>query len=68
MRRVGIGVIGCGNISGIYLKNLAALAPTGVVACADLVEERAKAKAEEYGIPRTLTIDELLTCPEVEMF
>jgi len=34
-----------------------------IVACADLVPERAKARAEEYAIPRACSPEELLRDP-----
>jgi predicted dehydrogenase len=68
MRKVKIGVIGCGVISGIYLKNLTQMFQnTAVVACADIVMENAEAKAKEFNIPKTCTVAELLADPEVEI-
>jgi len=66
-RPVAVGVVGCGNISDIYLKNLTAAPAVTVVACADLVLERAQAKAAAYGVPRACTVDELLADPAVEL-
>ena len=62
-----VGVIGCGNISGIYFENLNLYKPTTVVACADLNAEAAQKAAEKYSIPRALTPDELLADSEVEL-
>jgi predicted dehydrogenase len=62
-----IGIIGCGNISDIYLQNCKRLHGLEVVACADLVVERAREKAERYGIPKALTADQLLADPDVEL-
>ena len=68
MRKVKIGVVGCGNISGIYFDNLTKVfANTEVYACADLMEERAKQAAEKYGIPHVMTTDDLLDCKEIEI-
>jgi len=55
-----VGVIGCGNISGIYLDNLAAYPETEVVALADLDLDRAATVASARGIGRVLTPDQLL--------
>jgi predicted dehydrogenase len=60
-----IGVVGCGNISGTYLKVAKTFDILEVVACADAIPELAKAKATEYGIPRTCTVDEILADPEI---
>jgi predicted dehydrogenase len=47
-----IGVVGCGNISGIYLEAGRVFDILEIVACADLLPERASAQAAEYHIPR----------------
>lgn len=62
-----IGIIGCGNISGIYFKAGKTFQILDIVACADLDLERAKAKAEEHGIPDACTPEELLADPEIEI-
>lgn len=68
MQKVNVGVIGCGQISGIYLKNCAQLFPIlAVAACADLVPELAQKRAAEYGIARACTVEELLADPEIEI-
>jgi predicted dehydrogenase len=68
---VKVGVIGCGNISGIYLKNGTRqdtpFDVLDVVACADLDMARAQAKAAEYGIPHALTVADLLADPAIEI-
>lgn len=62
-----MGVVGCGNISGIYLKNGKWLDILDIVAVADLVPERAKARAAEFNIPRACTVQELLADSEIEI-
>lgn len=64
---VKVGLVGCGNISGIYLQNCAKFSNLEVLACADLDLERAKAKAKQYGVPRALRVPELLADPEVDV-
>jgi predicted dehydrogenase len=61
-----IGLIGCGNISDIYLRNAALFKDIGFVACADLRIESAKAQAERYGIAER-TVDELLASDDVDI-
>jgi predicted dehydrogenase len=65
--RVGIGVIGCGNISGIYLKNASRFPILEVRACADLDLDRARARAAEFGVPRACSVAELLADPGIEL-
>lgn len=67
MDRINIGIIGCGNISGIYFTNLTkTFRNTKVVACADIIPSRAEQKAAEYGV-NACTVDELLNNPEIEI-
>ncbi len=61
-----VGIIGCGNISGIYLTNCRALPGLELVACADLDMGRARAKAAEHGI-RAATVDDLLADPDIDL-
>ena len=65
--KVKVGVVGCGNISGTYLKNAKTLKNIEIVAVADLVLERARAKAAEYGVGRACSVRELLADPEIEI-
>ena len=68
MAELRIGVVGCGTIVDIYLKNLVGkLRGVRVVALADLLPERARAKAREYGIGKAVTTEELLADPEVDL-
>jgi predicted dehydrogenase len=63
---VKVGIIGCGNISGIYCQNVQALEILHLAAFADLVPERAQAKATEFGA-RACPVDELLADPDIEI-
>jgi predicted dehydrogenase len=64
---VRVGLIGCGFISEIYLKNAARFEAFEIVACADAMPERAWARADEFGIPVVMTVPELLAAPEIEV-
>ncbi|HEX5417507.1 MAG TPA: Gfo/Idh/MocA family oxidoreductase [Chloroflexota bacterium] len=64
---VKVGLVGCGTISRIYCQNARKLEAIEIVACADLVPERAKARAEEFEIPRAVSVEELLADPEIEL-
>lgn len=66
MDKVKAGIIGTGNISGIYFRNGSRFESLEIVACADIDVGRAKEKAAEYGV-RGCTVDELLADPEIEM-
>lgn len=47
---LGVGIIGTGVISQTYLENLTSFPDVRVVAVGDVIPERARAKAEEFGI------------------
>jgi predicted dehydrogenase len=63
----GVGIVGSGFISGIYLENCTAFEILDVVACADLDLERARAKAAQYGVPKACSVEELLADPAVDI-
>lgn len=67
MDAVNVGVIGCGNISGTYIKNLGGFKATRVIACADLDPKRAAAKAAEFGVPRACSTEELIADRDVDV-
>lgn len=69
MRRMKAGVVGAGVISDIYLQTLTRTFGhiIEVRAIADAVEELARGKAAEYGIPQACTLDEMLADPEIEI-
>jgi predicted dehydrogenase len=64
-----IGIVGIGNISGIYLKNLTGMfgKRVKVAATTDLIHERAAKAHADYGIPHILKIDDLINSPDVDI-
>lgn len=64
---VRVGVVGCGNISGIYLENMQSMEPLQVVAVADLDADRARTVAERTGIGRVLTTAEMLEADDIDL-
>jgi predicted dehydrogenase len=67
MRTLGVGVIGCGGISGRYLANMARkFSVLNVVGVSDIIPERSRAKAEEFGI-RQMTNREICESPEIDI-
>jgi predicted dehydrogenase len=63
----GVAVIGCGNISKQYLKNLAAFPDVRVLFCADIDTDRAKAQAAAYDVPAAGTVQQALDHPDVRL-
>src|SRR6187402_1446038 len=66
MRRLGIGVVGCGNISMTYLRNAALFPGVELRACADLSVDLAQLRAAEYGI-RVEPVESLLAAEDVDL-
>ena len=68
LEKIRTAVVGCGMISNIYIRNLKELfSITDLAAVCDRSPEAAKAKAETYGIGRTMSIDECASDPEIEL-
>jgi predicted dehydrogenase len=66
MKPLAVGLLGCGDVSDIYFANCARFASVKIVACASRTAEHARAKARQYGIPRAVSVEELLAAPDVE--
>jgi predicted dehydrogenase len=67
MDKVGVGIIGCGNISAAYLKAMTSAFPIlDIRGLADLNPEFAQARAAEFNL-HARTVDDLLDDPKVEI-
>jgi predicted dehydrogenase len=60
-----VGIVGCGVIAPAYANTLQELGNVELVACADMLPERAEALAAGHGA-RVSTIDELLVADDVD--
>ena len=65
-RTLGIGIIGCGNISAAYFRLAPLFKGLEVRACADINMAAAEARAKEFGV-RAEDIDALLADPDVDV-
>lgn len=65
--KLKVGIIGCGNISAIYMKNLKTFSSVELVACADRVQERARERAEEFGVACRSEPEGLLEDPGIDL-
>ncbi len=64
---VKIGIVGCGAISGNYLRFAPNFPILDIVAVADLDRAKAEARAAEFGVPRVCGVDELLDDEAIEI-
>ena len=67
MKPLSVGVVGCGVISGIYLRNMPQFEALDVVACSDLKPELAAAAAGSTPGARVMTTDELLADESIDI-
>lgn len=65
-RELGVGIIGCGNISTTYFSLAPLFKGFQVLACSDLNMNAAELRAEEYGV-KAQTIEDLLTNNELDI-
>jgi hypothetical protein len=62
-----VGIVGCGNISPVYLRVAQRFPEIEVVAVADALPELAQERAAQFGIPHVLEVDALLQHPDIEV-
>jgi predicted dehydrogenase len=65
--RVGIGIIGAGNISTQYLENLTKFADVEVRFVADVLLDRAAEQAAAYGVASSGSVEELLDRDDISI-
>lgn len=65
-RELGVGIIGCGNISTTYFSLAPLFKGLNVLACSDLNMNAAELRAEEYGV-KAQTIEDLLANDELDI-
>jgi predicted dehydrogenase len=64
--RVGVGIIGCGNISPAYLQSALAFPILSIQALADTDTAAARARGEQFSVP-VASVEELLADPAIEI-
>jgi predicted dehydrogenase len=68
MTSTAVGIIGCGNISSIYLQNChQRFRGIHVAAVADIDLGRAQARAAEFCVAKAYTVEQLLADPEIKI-
>ena len=66
MTQLGVGIIGCGNISTTYCSLAPLFRSLDLRAVADIDMDAARARADEYGL-RAETVDDLLKAPDIDV-
>src|SRR5271169_1989124 len=66
MKRVSVGVIGCGNISAAYLKAAKIFPILDIVALSDMNFAAAEARSAEFGVPAK-PVEAVLADPAIEV-
>ena len=65
--RVRCAIVGCGTIAVVHARVLAALPEAELVACCDIIPERAATLADSLGAPKhTADYDDILADPEID--
>ncbi len=65
---VNIGLIGCGRISTNHFQAIEQQKDAQVIACCDIIEERAREASEKFNIPNwTIHYEEMLHDPHIDL-
>jgi predicted dehydrogenase len=64
MERLGIGIIGCGNISEAYLKAASGFPVLAIQGLADIRREATEARASQFGL-KAMSVEDMLADPSV---
>lgn len=60
-KKIRIGLIGCGSVSGVYLPHISKCPYAEVVSVCDIIYERAQKRAQEFNVPNSYPhIDQML--------
>lgn len=66
MKTLNVGIIGTGNIAPAYIKGCAPFDVIDIVACADILVDRAEAFATEHGIQAN-SVEDLLAREDIDI-
>lgn len=67
MRKVKWGILGAGIVVDRWIKGAMQLDDMEIVAIASRTRETAEKQAEKWNIPKVMTYDEMVNCPEIEI-
>jgi len=66
VKKLGVGIIGCGNISAAYMSLAPLFKGIEVRACADAIPAAATARAREFGL-RAMSVADLLKADDIDI-
>ena len=66
MKKLRVGIIGCGRISVMHFVPASTLDLSELVACCDIRQDRAEACAKKYGIKAYTDYIEMLDCEKLD--
>ena len=66
MKKLGVGIIGCGNISEAYLRLAPKFKALEIRKVADLDMDAAKVRAEEFGV-KAVSVADLLAAEDIDV-
>ncbi|MGN6428560.1 MAG: Gfo/Idh/MocA family protein [Leifsonia sp.] len=65
--QLGVGIVGCGNISGAYFRGLTRFDGLRIAGCTDLSQELARAAGDRYGVPVYDSVEALAAADDVDI-
>ncbi len=63
---INCAIIGCGNISEVYIENILHLANLRLIACGDILIEKSAEKGKKYNI-EVLDVDSILNSNDIQL-
>lgn len=67
MKKYGVGIVGCGNISDIYFTNITKMfSNLELIGCCDLMEDKAQAQADKYDT-QVLSVEEIMNHKDIDI-
>src|SRR5690348_3408188 len=68
-KKIRIGLIGCGSVSGQYLPHLSRSSFVELVSVCDIIYDRAKKRAAEFKVPNSYpSVEAMLAGPQFDLF
>ncbi|MGC8738793.1 MAG: Gfo/Idh/MocA family protein [Candidatus Hydrogenedens sp.] len=66
LKPINCAIIGCGNISELYIENILRFDNLNLIACADAIREKAEEKGIKYNI-KVYTVDDILQSNDIPL-